>query len=102
VQDKRNIDPGFWSRADAHILLSNEQCSRAAMGEVRASMIYAASRFNAFIVASQSPDAATLKAGRAHAIEYFTDEFRKMLEDNFTDHIDNFDAYFRRAKGGNA
>ena len=102
MEDKRNIDPGFWSRADAHIRLSNEQCARAAIGEVRASMLYAASRFNAFMVASQAPDAATLKAGTAHAVEYFTDEFRKMLEDNFADHAKNFDAYFKRTKGGNA
>jgi hypothetical protein len=102
VQDKRNIDPGFWPRADAYIRLANEQCARAAVGEVRASMMYAASRFDAFVVASQSPDAETLKAGAAHAIDYFTDEFRKMLEDNFRDHIANFDAYFKRAKGGSA
>jgi hypothetical protein len=102
VPEKRNIDAGFWSRADAHITLSNEQCARAAVGEVRASMLYATSRFNAFVVASQAPSAEALEAGKAHAIDYFTEEFRKMLEDNFEDNIKNFDAYFKLTKGGNA
>ena len=99
MSDKRNIDPGFWSRADAYVNLANEHCNRAAVGEVRASLLYAASRFNAFTVASQAPNAEALKAGTAHAIDFFTEEFRKMLEDNFRDQVQNFDAYFTRTKG---
>jgi len=102
VQEKRNIDPGFWSRADAYVKLANQQCNDAQVGEVRASMLYSAARFAAFTVAAQAPEAAVLQAGAAHAIAHFTEEFRKMLEDNFRDQAANFDAYFPRAKGGNA
>ncbi len=66
---------------------------------MRASLLYAASRFNAFTVASQAPNAEALRAGTAHAIDFFTEEFRKMLEDNFRDQVQNFDAYFTRTKG---
>ena len=102
MQDKRNIDPGFWSRADAYLKLANEHCDDAQVGEVRASMLYAAARFAAFTVAAQAPDAEVLKAGAAHAVAHFTDEFRKMLEDNFRDQVSHFDAYFPRTKGGSA
>jgi Protein of unknown function (DUF3144) len=99
VSDKRNLDPGFWSRADQYVNLANEHCNKATVGEVRASLLYAASRFNTFTVASQAPNAAALQAGSAHAIDFFTQEFRKMLEDNFRDQVQNFDAYFTRTKG---
>jgi Protein of unknown function (DUF3144) len=99
VSDKSNVDPGFWSRADAYVNLANEHCNHAIVGEVRASLLFAAARFNTFTVASQAPNGEALKAGAEHAIDYFMDEFRKMLEENFRDQVQNFDAYFKRTKG---
>ena len=91
--DRRNVDDGFWDRADAHINLANSACNSAAAGKVSASLLYAASRFNAFVVASNSPSAADLRDRREEAVEYFTTEFRKMLEENFDDYIEHFEKY---------
>jgi hypothetical protein len=92
-QNKRDVDAGFWSRADAHIHLANEHCDAADPGKVSASLMYAASRFNAFIVASNSSSAESMSKSRAEALDYFTRQFRSMLEENLDDHIKNFATY---------
>jgi hypothetical protein len=93
VVDRRNVDDGFWDRADAHINLANSQCSSVVAGKASASLLYAASRFSAFVVASNSSNAADLRERREEALEYFTAEFRKMLEDNLDDYIEHFEKY---------
>ncbi|GGY20527.1 DUF3144 domain-containing protein [Massilia dura] len=94
------IDAAFWERADAIIHLANEQGTQAPNSNVSASLLYAASRFNAFIVANGASDAATMKADREEAIRYFTEEYRKMLSQNLDDYIENFDGYLPRAAQG--
>lgn len=93
------MDDKFWKRADAYIHVANEQSDQAKLGEVNASFTYACARFNAFTITSEAPSAQALKDAKARALEHFTAEFRKMLEDNLDDHIAHFDQYFTR-KGG--
>jgi hypothetical protein len=93
VPSKARVDAGFWDRADAYIHLANRQCDEAPAAKVSASLLYAASRFNAFVAASSMASSAALEAGKAETLDYFTGEFRKMLEDNLDDHIKNFDKY---------
>ena len=101
-QDKREVDAGFWDRADAHIHLANQHCHSADAGKVSASLLYAASRFNAFIVASNSASAESMAKSRAEALDYFTKQFRSMLEENLDDHIKNFEKYGAHKRGLNA
>jgi hypothetical protein len=93
VSGRRDVDEGFWKRADAHIDLANTQCGSVSAGKVSASLLYAASRFNAFVVASQISSAAELRDRREEALEYFTREFRKGLEENLDDYIAHFEDY---------
>jgi hypothetical protein len=79
VGDRRNVDDGFWDRADAYIHLANSQCEKVGAGKVSASLLYAASRFNAFIVGSQSSSSSEFRKRQQDALKYFTAEFRKML-----------------------
>ena len=46
--------PEFWERADQVIALANEQCQHSGGNEVATSLLYAAARFNAFLVASKT------------------------------------------------
>lgn len=91
----RDMDEGFWNRADAHINIANAQCDSISAGKVSASLLYAASRFNALVVAAQLSSAEELRDRRDEALEYFTGEFRKMLAENLDDHIDHFADYVR-------
>jgi hypothetical protein len=102
VSSKHTVDDEFWNRADAHIALANSQSKNTDAGKVSASLLYAASRFNAFIVASGQQDANSLAAKKAEAIEYFTAQFRKMLADNLSDHVENFSKYVPIVRGKDA
>jgi Protein of unknown function (DUF3144) len=102
VSSKHSVDDDFWNRADAHIALANSQSKSTDAGKVSASFLYAAARFNAFIVASGQPDAKSLAANKAEAIDYFTKQFRKMLDENLSDHVENFGKYLATVKGKDA
>ena len=93
-------DETFYKRADAHIALANDHINTQQAKPVDANdaLLYAASRFNAWIVAASFTDAETFKNDRENAIAYFTDAYKKMLEEHFDDYATNYDAYMGREK----
>jgi len=93
MSENNGIDAAFWERADAVIRLANEQGTTVPNNNVSASLLYAAARFNAFIVSTGAASAEAMQADKEEAIRYFTDEYRKMLSQNLDDHIANFDTY---------
>lgn len=86
-------DPKFFNRADAHIHLSNDQMSEIARGKVSASMMYATARFNAWVTALSFDSGTEMASARRQTLDYFLDEYRKMLEENLDDYIQNFENY---------
>jgi hypothetical protein len=86
-------DPAFWNRVNALINLSNDQCDTADPSAVGASTLYAATRFNAFIVARATGSPENMKIEKERALEYFTDQFRKMMVENLDDFAENFEKY---------
>jgi hypothetical protein len=91
--------PEFFDRANSLINLANDQCATTHPSEVSASTLYASARFNAFIVAGTTGSAQTMALEKERALEYFTDQFRKMMEANLDDFIENFEKYMKRAAG---
>jgi hypothetical protein len=89
----RDIDGKFYAWADAHIHLSNDQCGEIGRGKVSASMMYATARFNAWVSACGFNSAQEMSAARAETVEYFVDQYRKMLEENLDDYIEHFNRY---------
>ena len=89
----KNIDDKFYERADAHIHLSNEQIADVGRGNASASMMYAAARFNAWVSACRFSTTDEMAAAREEEIEYFVDQYRGMLEENFDDYVENFSKY---------
>ncbi len=91
-------DDQFYERADAHIDLSNEQMSgNLDKGKVSASMMYATARFNSWVSATGWKSSEEMAASRAETVEYFVGEYRKMLEENMDNYINNFQRYMRPA-----
>ncbi len=87
-------DTTFYDRADAHIHLSNDQIDdKVALGSVSASTMYATARFNAWVSACDWNNAQEMGASRQEILDYFTAEYRTMLEENLDDYINNFEAY---------
>jgi len=90
---KNEVDDTFWDRADQFIHLANDFCEQTPRGMVSSSLLYAAARFNSFVVASSTKSANELQHQREAALEYFVEQYRKLLEENLEDQIKNFDKY---------
>lgn len=87
-------DKEFYEMADAYIALANKQSNgKVHPGKVSATFLYAAARFNTFIVASGSESADDFAAKKEEAIDYFMAEYKKMLDEHFGDYRNNFDTY---------
>ena len=89
-----NTDPKFYERADAHIQLSNDQLAQVdSPGKVSASMMYAITRFNAWVSACGFSSGEQMAAAREETLKYFCEQYRLMLEENIDDYISNFAKY---------
>ena len=84
-------DKEFFERADAIINLANTQCDDFAIGRVSSSLLFAAARFNAFIVASSAKDLEQLKNDKTEAIKYFKEQYEKVFIENIDEYIKNYD-----------
>jgi hypothetical protein len=83
----------FWDRADEIIALANKQVQGSTVGKVSSSLLYAAARFNSFNVANSASDLEEMKEDKEEAVQYFTEQYRKMLKENLDDYIENFELY---------
>jgi len=91
----QKMDKDFFKRTDAFIKVANELSTEHDLGKVSASLLYAAARFNAFIVASSAKDKAEADRNKVEAIEYFTEQYRSMLLANMNDYINKYDEYLK-------
>lgn len=92
----QEVDDEFYVRADAHIHLSNDQINeKVTLGKVSASNMYATARFNAWVSARGWNNGQEMAEAKQETLEYFVAEYRKMLEENLVDYIENFDSYMR-------
>ncbi|AXQ28172.1 DUF3144 domain-containing protein [Solimonas sp. K1W22B-7] len=90
------IDPGFYDRADSFIHVANEHCSQIGRGKVSASFMYGMARFSAWVSACGFESAEQMREAKPETVEYFTQQFRAMLEENLEDYMGNFNEYMKR------
>ncbi|GAB1259622.1 DUF3144 domain-containing protein [Aurantivibrio plasticivorans] len=76
-------DQEFWDLADSFINMANEQMEHSDPGKVSSAILYAAARFNAFIVANTTEE--DFESEKAGALRYFTKQYRVMLEESLED-----------------
>jgi hypothetical protein len=88
-------DPAFWQRVDAVVNLANDQCNPASPNDVGASAMYAVARFNAFILAKTTGSPENMAIEKERALDYFSGQFRMMLESNLEDFTVNFEKYMK-------
>ena len=81
-----NIDHEFRRMADAFIDQANTFIDASAKENVGMALLYAASRFNAFVVASHAPSIHKFDQDRDKAIQFFSSEYVRMLEENLDDY----------------
>ena len=91
------FDEQFYQRADAHIQLSNQQISpEVTQGKASASMMYATARFNAWVTATGFNSGQEMLAAKEKTLDYFTTEYRAMLDEHLQDYIQNFPQYMQK------
>ncbi len=93
----KDHDQEFWQLIDKFIQFANEQGQASGVPPhvAGAALLFAASRFNAFILARNSGTAEKFAATRPEALEYFRTQFDKMQAENFTDYEKNFAKYMQ-------
>jgi len=84
-------DKPFYDMADAYIALANAQLSDAKPSRVSAAALFAASRFNAFVISAAAGSKEQMVAEKEAAIAYFLDQYEKMLRENIDEHLARYD-----------
>lgn len=92
-----DIEQQFRALANAFIDLANQKCDEAPRENVGMALLYAASRFNAFVVAAHAADLRDYEGAREKAMEFFRGEYERMLGENLDDYRQSFDEDFKYA-----
>lgn len=69
--------------ADAFIDQANTYANETDTAKVNASFLYGAARFSAFITATSMSNQQAYEADIPDAVEYYSTQFRSMLEEHF-------------------
>ncbi len=78
MSENTEKDKEFYVMADAFIAVANGHSGKVDQGKVSATFLYAAARFNTFLVASASGSAKEFSSRREEAIEYFVAEYKNV------------------------
>ncbi len=96
---KTPIDANFYKRADAIIALTNSHINeQTPPADATNSLMFASSRFNAWIAAMGFKNAEEMQASKEEIISFFTMQYTYMLEENFNNYVENFDQFIAKAK----
>lgn len=84
-------DKAFYELADAHIALCNTHMGKIKPSKVGAAMLFAASRFNAFVIMAASENKAEMLTQKEAAIAYFLNEYETNLRENIDEHLKRYE-----------
>ena len=97
---KPERDQAFFDMADRFIALANSMAEETDAGRVSASLLFAAARFNTFLVARSASNGEELSGFQGKATAYYEAEYSKMLLEHFADYVEHFDTYLGKPPGG--
>ena len=98
MSEENLADAEFMALADAFVALANARSVDAGSVKVGAAMLFAATRFNACVVASRTRDVEELKSDRSIALQHFSEQHNEMLSGNLDDYENNYAAYIAQAR----
>ena len=84
-------DKQFWELADSFIQLANSHLNEVKPSKVSASALFAASRFNAFLISASATSKEQLITEKEAAIAYFLEQYEAMLRENIDEHLARYD-----------
>ncbi|CAA6818903.1 MAG: Unknown protein [uncultured Sulfurovum sp.] len=94
------LDDKFYERADSFINLANEAITReeASAGQIANSLMFAGSRFNAWVTAAGYQKGEDLAKEKEAILEFFTEQYKLMLSENIDSYVNNFNEYLGYSK----
>lgn len=96
---KTPIDANFYKRADAIISMANSHINETTPpADATNSLMFASSRFNAWISAMGFKNAEDMKTEKEEIVTFFTTQYKLMLEENFDNYVENFEQFINKAK----
>ena len=84
-------DTHFRKLADRFIDTANRQTEDTEPTVINSAFLYAASRFCAFVIANKAAGKDRYNKLKPEALEYYSDEFNKMLAQNLDNYAEIFD-----------
>ncbi len=89
-------DQALWDLVDRYIEISNDACNEMDPGQVAEALLYAAARFNAFMVAASSESRKDFIEDKEDAGRFISKQFNGMLFSNLDDYQENYKVYIRQ------
>jgi len=84
-------DKEFWELADSFIQLANTHLGEVKPSKISATALFAASRFNAFVIAAAAENKAQFIAEKESAIAYFLEQYERNLRENIEEHLTRYE-----------
>ena len=86
MSEEDEFNQEFNKIADAFIDLANNQTEDAPAENVSMALLYAASRFNAYVVASNAGNLEQYESDMQSAGVFFQEKYQEMLQENLEDY----------------
>lgn len=83
----------FWTMAEDFIARANDLCETAERGEVTDALMYAASRFGAYLAAMSVESRKQFKEEQGEIKALLLEQFDLMLQSNLDDYLENYKIY---------
>ena len=90
------LDKEFFDIVDTFVHLVNEHGQKVGGERAGFALTFAAARYSAFLVASNSADLDKMKTFRQEAKSHFMTNYEKALESNFSEYEENYEKYIQK------
>ncbi|SFL68319.1 DUF3144 domain-containing protein [Rugamonas rubra] len=93
MTEKTENDKHYWQLVDTFIGIANDKAQTIDRSIIGPSLLYSASRFNAYMLSAVSPTVEAFNENKEAAIKYYLAQHEEMMRENFDDFAANFDKY---------
>ncbi|MFT5504830.1 MAG: hypothetical protein ACI845_002562 [Gammaproteobacteria bacterium] len=95
---EEELDSRYREIVDSFIDQANELAGHNSIENVGMAMLFAASRFNAYVVSQHADNKEKYKADRPKAQSFFMSQYKDMLDENLEDYEEVFQKYHEFTK----
>ena len=92
------VDVIYRQMIDSFIDQANELAEQNSPENVGMALLFAASRFNAFVVSQHAENLEDYEKDMAKAEQFFTSQYKEMLTENFEDYKNTYQKYYKFTK----